>query len=89
MRRRSCAKVPKATYSAFEVDNDITGIYQSYLDPTEKLKAIRAIAQEAHHAGNRAFVYIAGTECITANADQTPHTLGKDHPDWFAEKNLR
>jgi len=62
-----------------EVDNDITGRYQSFLDPTEKLKAIRAIAKEAHRAGNRAFVYIAGTECITANADQTPHTLGKDH----------
>ena len=69
-----------------EVDNDITGRYQSFLDPTEKLKAIRAIAQEAHRAGNRAFVYIAGTECITANADQTPHTLGKDHPDWLQRK---
>jgi len=69
-----------------EVDNDITGRYQSFLDPTEKLKAIRAIAQEAHRAGNRAFVYIAGTECTTANADQTPHTLGKDHPDWLERK---
>jgi len=69
-----------------EVDNDITGRYQSFLDPTEKLKAIRAIAKEAHRAGNRAFVYIAGTECITANADQTPHTLGKDHPDWLQRK---
>jgi hypothetical protein len=69
-----------------EVDNDITGRYQSLLDPNEKLKAIRAIAQEAHRAGNRAFVYIAGTECITANADQTQHTLAKDHPDWLQRK---
>src|SRR5437868_423015 len=69
-----------------EVDNDITGRYQSLLDPNEKLKAIRAIAQEAHRAGNRAFVYIGGTECITANADQTQHTLAKDHPDWLQRK---
>ena len=69
-----------------EVDNDITGRYQSFLDPTEKLKAIRAIAAVAHGAGNRAFVYIAGTECITANADQTAHTVAKDHPDWLQRK---
>ena len=69
-----------------EVDNDITGRYQSFIDPDEKLKAIRALAQEAHHTGNRAFVYIAGTECITANADHTPHTLAKDHPDWLQRK---
>jgi hypothetical protein len=69
-----------------EVDNDIPGRYQSFLDPTEKLKAIRAVAEKAHWAGNRAFVYIAGTECITANADQTPHTLAKEHPDWLQRK---
>ena len=33
-----------------------------------------------------AFVYIAGTECITANADKTPHTLAKEHPDWLQRK---
>jgi hypothetical protein len=69
-----------------EVDNDITGRYESFLDPTEKLKAIHAVADKAHRAGNRAFVYIAGTECITANADQTPHTLAKEHPDWLQRK---
>ena len=69
-----------------EVDNDIPGRYESFLDPTEKLKAIRAIAEKAHRAGNRAFVYIAGTECITAHADQTPHTLAKEHPDWLQRK---
>jgi hypothetical protein len=31
-------------------------------------------------------VYIAGTECITANADKTPHTLAKEHPDWLQRK---
>ncbi len=69
-----------------EVDNDIPGRYESFLDPTEKLKAIRAVAEKAHAAGNHAFVYIAGTECITAHADQTPHTLAKEHPDWLQRK---
>jgi hypothetical protein len=69
-----------------EVDNDIPGRYESFVDPEEKLKAIRAVAQKAHAAGNRAFVYIAGTECITANGDKTSHTLAKEHPDWLQRK---
>ena len=69
-----------------EVDNDIEGRYESFLDPTQKLAAIKAVAEKAHAAHNYAFVYIAGTECITANADQTPHTLAKDHPDWLQRK---
>jgi hypothetical protein len=69
-----------------EVDNDIPGRYESFLDPTEKLKAIHAVALRAHEAKNKAFVYIAGTECITANADKTPHTLAKEHADWLQRK---
>jgi hypothetical protein len=69
-----------------EVDNDIPGRYESFLDPEEKLASIRAVAQKAHEKGNFAFVYIAGTECITANADSTKHTLAKDHPDWLQRK---
>ena len=69
-----------------EVDNDIPGRYESFVNPDEKLKAIAALAQKAHAAGNRAFIYIAGTECITANADKTPHTLAKEHPDWLQRK---
>jgi hypothetical protein len=69
-----------------EVDNDIEGRYESFLDPTAKLKAIHAVAEKAHAAGNYAFVYIAGTECITANADKTVHTLAKEHPDWLQRK---
>ena len=69
-----------------EVDNDIPGRYESFLNPEAKLKAIREVAEKAHAQGNRAFVYIAGTECITAHADQTPHTLAKDHPDWLQRK---
>jgi hypothetical protein len=69
-----------------EVDNDVPGRYESFVNPEEKLKAIHAVAEKAHAAGNRAFVYIAGTECITANADKTPHTLAKEHPDWLQRK---
>ncbi len=69
-----------------EVDNDIPGRYESFLDPTAKLEAIRAVAEAAHKAGNKSFVYIAGTECITANADKSAHTLAKDHPDWLQRK---
>jgi len=71
-----------------EVDNDIPGRYESFFHPEEKLKAIREVAEEAHRVGNYAFVYIAGTECITAHADQTPHTLAKDHPDWL-QRNIK
>jgi hypothetical protein len=69
-----------------EVDNDVPGRYESLVNPEEKLKAIRAVAEKAHAVGNHAFVYIAGTECITANADTTPHTLAKEHPDWLQRK---
>ena len=69
-----------------EVDNDIPGRYESLLDPAEKLAAIRSVAQTAHEAGNKAFVYIAGTECITADANKAAHSVVKDHPDWLQRK---
>ena len=69
-----------------EVDNDIPGRYESFLDPSEKLAAIRSVAQKAHQAGNKAFVYIAGTECITANAEKSAHSVVKDHPEWLQRK---
>ncbi len=69
-----------------EVDNDIPGRYESFVNPEAKLKAIHDVAEAAHQASNYAFVYIAGTECITAHADQTPHTLAKEHPDWLQRK---
>ena len=69
-----------------EVDNDIPGRYESFLDPTEKLKAIRSAVEKAHEAGNYAFVYIAGTECITARASSSAHSIAKDHPDWLQRK---
>jgi len=76
----------KSHVFGIEVDNDIPGRYESFLDPTEKLRAIRSVADAAHKANNRAFVYIAGTECITANADKSAHSVVKDHPDWLQRK---
>lgn len=76
----------RAHVFGIEIDNDITGRYESYLDPAAKLKAIQAVAESAHRAGNKAFVYIAGTECITAHADKAAHSVMKDHPDWLQRK---
>jgi hypothetical protein len=68
-----------------EVDNDIPGRYESLLDPKEKLEAIRRVATAAHRHRNKAFVYVAGLECISMNVDG-PHTLAKDHPQWLQRK---
>jgi hypothetical protein len=65
-----------------EVDNDPPGRYDSFLDPTEKLEALEILARRAHEINNYAFLYIAGLECITADANQKEHTFFKDHPDW-------
>jgi hypothetical protein len=69
-----------------EVDNDITGRYESLLDPTEKLMAIRAVSTAAHRHKNKTFVYIAGLECISAS-DPAAHTLARDHPEWL-QRNI-
>ena len=65
-----------------EVDNDIPGRYESFLVPDEKLEALQLLSEKVHKINNYAFVYIAGLECITANADKTEHSFFKDHPDW-------
>jgi hypothetical protein len=65
-----------------EVDNSLTGYYESFLDPTEKLAAIEEMAKRAHEIGNYAFIYTEGLETITSNSDQKEHTFFKDHPDW-------
>ncbi len=76
----------KSGVYGIEVDNDIPGRYESFLDPRQKLEAIRKVADAAHKAGNHAFVYVAGLECITAHADHSEHALAKEHPDWLQRK---
>jgi hypothetical protein len=68
-----------------EVDNDIPGRYESLLHPEDKLEAIRRVTAAAHARKNKAFVYIAGLECISSSSDG-PHTLAKDHPNWLQRK---
>ncbi len=79
-------RAQESNVAGIEVDNDIPGRYESFLHPEEKLKAIRDVAEAAHKVGNHAFVYIAGTECITAHGDKVSHTMAKDHPDWLQRK---
>jgi len=69
-----------------EIDNSLTGYYESFLHPDEKLKAIKAFAEKAHKIGNYTFIYTEGLESITINADQKEHTFLKDHPDWLQRK---
>jgi hypothetical protein len=79
-------KAEESNVAGIEVDNDIPGRYESFLSPEAKLKAIHDVAEAAHKVGNHAFVYIAGTECITAHGDKVAHTMAKDHPDWLQRK---
>jgi hypothetical protein len=54
-------RAQESNVAGIEVDNDIPGRYESYLNPEAKLKAIHDVAEAAHKVGNHAFVYIAGT----------------------------
>ncbi len=65
-----------------EIDNSLTGYYESFLQPEEKLKTIKAYVDRAHEMGNKIYVYTEGLETITTQADQKEHTFFKDHPDW-------
>jgi hypothetical protein len=71
-----------------ETDNDIQGNYESFRQPhpTDKLAALKAVADQAHAAGNYVFEYVTGFECITSNAQHVKQTLYKEHPDWLQRK---
>ncbi|MDZ7765920.1 MAG: hypothetical protein U5K00_16140 [Melioribacteraceae bacterium] len=60
-------------FSVSKDDNDITGRYASFLDPAEKLEAIKKVTDAAHAVGNYTVVCIAGLECIIENGN------GKDY----------
>jgi hypothetical protein len=79
---RIIAGVKETHVFGIEVDNSLTGYYESFLDPTEKLAAIKAMAKKAHEISNHAFIYTEGLETITSDSDQKEHTFYKDHPDW-------
>jgi hypothetical protein len=65
-----------------EIDNSLTGYYESFLDPSAKLETIRAFVNRAHEAGHFVYIYTEGLETITSGADKKEHTFFKDHPDW-------
>ncbi len=69
-----------------EADVFVVGRYPNFLDPEKSLSSIRAFAEAAHKTGNKAFIYMAGTECITPNADEAAHTVVRDHPEWVQRK---
>src|SRR2546430_3595905 len=69
-----------------EADVFVVGRYPNFLNPAASLRSIHAFAEAAHKVGNRAFIYMAGTECITPNADKAAHTVMKDHPEWVQRK---
>src|SRR5438270_10716248 len=69
-----------------EADVFVVGRYPNFLDPRKNLSSIHAHAEAAHTVGNKAFIYMAGTDCITPNADKAAHTVMKDHPEWVQRK---
>jgi hypothetical protein len=69
-----------------EADVFVVGRYPNFLNPAASLRSIHAFAEAAQKAGNKAFIYMAGTECITPNADKAAHTVMRDHPEWVQRK---
>ncbi len=67
--------------SVVEVDPELS----AYLSEKEfKVQAdlLDLIARGCHRRGMRAVAYYPTLEVLTADADKTDHTMGKDHPDW-------
>ncbi len=81
------ASATESNVYGIEIDNSLTGYYSSFLNPDEKLKAIKMATDAAHAADNRIFVYIEGLEIITTESDSKEHTFFKDHPDWV-QRNI-
>ncbi len=75
-------QVKETNVYGIEIDNSLTGYYESFLHPEEKLETIKAYVDKAHENGNKIYVYTEGLEIITSNADEKEHTFFKDHPDW-------
>ena len=46
---------------------------------------LQQISKAAHAHNQKAFVYIAGFECISPDSSAA-HTLAKDHPEWLQRK---
>jgi hypothetical protein len=67
--------------SVVELDPDLS----NYLDEpafAQQLTFLDMAARECHRRGMRAVAYYPIGESLTPDADNTPHTTSKDHPDW-------
>lgn len=65
-----------------EVDSELS----TYLDEAafaEQLRVVDLVARECHALGMRCVAYYPVLESLTPDADTTPHTMAKDHPDWL------
>jgi len=66
-----------------EADVFVVGRHPNFLDPEKSLSSIRAFAEAAHKIGNKAFVYMAGPECTTPNAEK-PLTPRRPDNSWLS-----
>ncbi len=57
--------------------------YETFMDPSTYITAIKKAAIAAHDAGLRIFTYQAGLELQTTDADKKDDTVYKTHPDWL------
>ena len=68
--------------SVVEVDSELS----TYLDEAafaEQLRVVDLVARECHSLGMRCVAYYPVLESLSPDAEATPHTMAKDHPDWL------
>lgn len=79
--RADIARMADERVTVVEVDSELS----SYLDEpafVEQLRVVDLIARECHSRGMRCVAYYPVLESLSADADKTPHTMFKEHPDW-------
>jgi hypothetical protein len=80
--RADLARMAEEHVSVVEVDSELS----SYLDEAafvEQLRVVDLVARECHALGMRCVAYYPVLESLTADADTTPRTMAKEHPDWL------
>jgi hypothetical protein len=67
--------------SVVEVDPELSA-YLTEEEFASQVKLLDLIAKGCHMRGMRAVAYYPTLEVLTSNAENVPHTMHKDHPDW-------
>ena len=70
-----------------EVDNDIPGRYESFLDPTAKLKAIRALAEPPTQIRITPSFTLQARNALRPHADQPP-SLRREGSSGMVQRNI-